>query len=393
MTSRVKLAYFYEISLPSRTAASIQILRTARALAQQGLAVDLCVQNVEDPASCLRFYGLTPHPGLRLVPFYPPIDRPRQYARALARYLDDQPAGCVLMSRGMSGLNLARALRRTKRDDVRFVFECHRLTHLPDLGDPTGQNGNPLRQILTQRLLRSREAQALRRADAVVCLTPGIQEDLDKHFGLKGKPTLILPSGVDIPETPEASETPRDIDVLYVGKLAARKGVDHLVHAMVHLPGYRACIVGGDPEQVRRLEALGASLGLSRDAIECVGQIEHGQIASYYRRAKTGVCPLPAGESRITQQYTSPMKLLEMMAHGVPIVASDLRTIRSIVQHEVSALLVPPGDPAALGRALGRLLQDRELAGRLCEKASEVVMDYRWDARARKLKQLLESLR
>ena len=80
------------------------------------------------------------------------------------------------------------------------------------------------------------------------------------------------------------------------------------------------------------------------------------------------------------------------MAAGRPIVASDLPSIREVLAHEVNALLVPPGDAAALARAIERLLADPVLASRLARAALDGVPEYSWDRRAERLDALFHEV-
>ena len=80
------------------------------------------------------------------------------------------------------------------------------------------------------------------------------------------------------------------------------------------------------------------------------------------------------------------------MAAGRPIVASDLPSIRVILDHEVNALLVTPGDTAALAGAIERLLAEPGLASRLARAALERVPEYSWDRRAERLDALFDEV-
>lgn len=94
----------------------------------------------------------------------------------------------------------------------------------------------------------------------------------------------------------------------------------------------------------------------------------------------------------MTERHTSPIKLFEALAAGRPIVATDLPSTRELLQDGRDALLVPPDDALALAAAIRRLLADRGLAERLARRAFESAPRYSWDARAAKLRTLLETL-
>ena len=111
-------------------------------------------------------------------------------------------------------------------------------------------------------------------------------------------------------------------------------------------------MVGGLPEEVAASRDLtkGEEVG---SRIEFAGYVEPWRVQDYLTRARVGVCPLDPDVSIISERFTSPLKLLEMMAHGVPVVASDVPSTRSIVTHGETAWLVSPGIlppwPAASG--------------------------------------------
>ena len=91
---------------------------------------------------------------------------------------------------------------------------------------------------------------------------------------------------------------------------------------------------------------------------------------------------LPLPDEPVARLFTSPLKLFDYMAAGVPIVASDLPALREVLQHERNVLLARPGDPDSFAEAVRRLLGEPELARRLGQQAREDVRQYGWDARA-----------
>jgi len=87
----------------------------------------------------------------------------------------------------------------------------------------------------------------------------------------------------------------------------------------------------------------------------------------------------------MSRYFTSPLKLFDYMAAGVPIVASDLPALREVLTDEENALLVPPGEPDGLARAIERLLGDPALADCLRGRAFADVAAYTWDRRAERI--------
>jgi glycosyltransferase involved in cell wall biosynthesis len=179
--------------------------------------------------------------------------------------------------------------------------------------------------------------------------------------------------------------------VAYAGHLYAWKGVDGLLEALARAPGTRGLIVGGHAEEpdLARVKALADRLGIS-DRVTFTGMVDPGKVAGLLSQADVLALPNPA--SAISTRFTSPLKLFEYMAAGRPIVASDLPSIREVLDHEVNALLVPPGDAAAMAGAIERVLADPVLASRLARAALDSAPDYSWDRRAERLDALFNEV-
>jgi glycosyltransferase involved in cell wall biosynthesis len=95
----------------------------------------------------------------------------------------------------------------------------------------------------------------------------------------------------------------------------------------------------------------------------------------------------------MTESHTSPLKAFEALAAARPIVASSLPSSREFLRDGENALLVPPGDPAALAAALRRLLADPALAERLARAAWESSPAFSWETRAGALRALFAEVR
>ncbi len=173
----------------------------------------------------------------------------------------------------------------------------------------------------------------------------------------------------------------------YVGRLhtmAMDKGVGILLQALAPLEGSAIALVGGPDEQSRELRALWCELGREADSFLDVGQVPPAEVPLYL--AALDVCAMPFPWTRHFAFNASPVKLFEYMASGRPLVASDLPAVAEVLRDGEHALLVPPGEVAALGAALRRLREDEELRRRLAGNArAEVMAKYTWDTRARRI--------
>jgi glycosyltransferase involved in cell wall biosynthesis len=317
-----------------------------------------------------------------------PLPGGRAGREAVRRALEQLGEPHVVMSRGES----AAALEPLLPGGTCFVYEAHRPLQAVLEGHGRRWWSDPRRRLAAWRGAR-RERRLLARADGLVCLTSGVWDDLRQRHRVRGKPHLILPSGVDVDRLAAEGAGPagpagpamEPVDVLYVGKLVARKGVDTLVRAVARMPGRTVRLIGGDEAQRAWVRRVAADCGLGVERLRLPGFVAPRDVAGCYRAARVGVCPLPTGLSAVSDRFTSPMKVLEMMAAGLPIVASDLPTVRAMLDPGVTAELVVASDPAALAVGLERLLEDPRHAARLARAARRAVRAYAWPCRAEAL--------
>ncbi len=187
-------------------------------------------------------------------------------------------------------------------------------------------------------------------------ITPGVDTD---RF-VPGPPDG--PDGPNGPGRPDAaSVTPT---VLYVGRLdrsSAWKGVDVLIGAVARLaddlPALRLRIVG--PGDARPdLESLAARRGIA-DRVTFTGPLDGAALVREYQR-----CWLLALPSR-SEAESFGMTLVEAMACGRPVVGSAIGGIPHVIDHDITGLLVPPGDEDALAQAIAAVVGDPARRGRL----------------------------
>lgn len=156
--------------------------------------------------------------------------------------------------------------------------------------------------------------------------------------------------------------------ICFVGRHEERKGLAVLLDAVAELPREVRVWVAGDGPDTDRLRAR--TSGDPR--IEWLGRIDDAEKAARLKGADAYCAPSLRGES-------FGVVLLEAMAAGTPIVASDLPGYSRVARPDRDALLVPPGDPVALATALRRVLHDRDTARALvtsgCERAETFSMD------------------
>jgi glycosyltransferase involved in cell wall biosynthesis len=165
--------------------------------------------------------------------------------------------------------------------------------------------------------------------------------------------------------------------VVYTGHLYDYKGIAPLLEAARSQPDVLYLLVGGWPEDVERWRADASDLA----NVRFEGFVPNTQIPDYL--AAADICIHPHSAHHDVAGWTSPLKLLEYMAAGRPIVATAIPGIRDLLFHDHNAIVVPPDDAASLAGGVRRLLDDPELAERLSLQACEDVEHHTWEKRAR----------
>ncbi len=194
--------------------------------------------------------------------------------------------------------------------------------------------------------------------------------------GLPGRATLI-PLGVDVSafSPAEPSRTPGDV-VGYVGRLAPHKGVDVLLRAVAPLETVTVRIAGAGPDE-GRLRRLVDELGLAQRC-EFVGSLTQDQLPDFYRGLDVLAVPSVPTPGWLEQFGRV---VVEAQACGVPVVASDTGALPDVVGD--AGVLVPPGDPVALGDAVRRVLDDESLRQELGNQGSNQARRASWPEVAR----------
>jgi glycosyltransferase involved in cell wall biosynthesis len=133
-------------------------------------------------------------------------------------------------------------------------------------------------------------------------------------------------------------------------------------------PELRMIIAGAGPER-QSLEKVAAEIGLT-NSVTFTGRVDNENMPSLYRKAQVVVNP-----SLIDNM---PNSVLEALASGVPVVSTNVGGVPYMVEHDKTALLVPPQDPQAMATAILALLNDPAKASRIREAGIQSVQQYTW---------------
>jgi glycosyltransferase involved in cell wall biosynthesis len=280
-----------------------------------------------------------------------------------------------------AAVRLARCLRADRVD----LLHCH----LPEAG-VVGRIACRLARIpvvYTEHSLWDHHhpvARALNRAtlawnDRVIAVSEAVRRCVLAGSRTPPDRVVTIPNGIDVARVerdaasaPAPWKTEGIADgtriVGTVGSLAPVKGHRYLLHALAHLRArghqVHGVIVGRDRGELPRLRRLAVDLGLE-GCVTFAGQ--RADAAALIRAFDVFVLP--------SLSEGLPVTLLEAMALGRPVVATDVGGIPEVLRDGQDGLVVPAGDPAALAAGIDALLRDPERASRLGRTARERVLD------------------
>jgi glycosyltransferase involved in cell wall biosynthesis len=208
----------------------------------------------------------------------------------------------------------------------------------------------------------------LRGAARVIALSEDQAEFLRTTYDVAGERIVVMPNGVGEeffrdPEDAPSHDGP--FRLLYVGRLSAQKNVARLLRAMAEVRLPVELVVVGDGDQRAALQRLQDELGLTN--VRMVGLQMGEDLMAWYRWADAFTLA--------SDKEGMPLVLLEAMAAGLPIVATDVPGIADTVGED--GLLAPP-DPSALGAAIDRLAGDPALRADLARRSYERGRRYAW---------------
>jgi glycosyltransferase involved in cell wall biosynthesis len=368
---------------PTRKGASNHIARFAPCLFEHaggGLLYVLGdgtmpVHQLEDGVEILRY--VRPIPNL--------LERALGYAAHLRR----------LLSRAADGVSIAHF--RDPWSGVpllarpRAYAAVYEVNGLPSIELPHAYPGLAAR---TLEKVRADERFCLDQCDAIV--TPSqTTRALLESLGVASRKITLTPNGADLPEPAvRPAGAPRQY-LLYFGAMQSWQGVDTLLRAFARLADLEnlSLVICGArrSRDARRAERFALKLGLERRIVWHWG-LSSAELAPWIAGAALSIAPLRACARNVTQGC-APLKILESMAAGVPVVASDLPPVRELIADGVEGRLVAADRPAELARAIRVLMAYPELRAQLGARGRErVEREFTWQRSLERLREVYRSI-
>lgn len=211
-----------------------------------------------------------------------------------------------------------------------------------------------------------------RRLSARIAVSKAAASFVARRF--HGDRVRVIPNGVETEEfaRAEPARLPQGRKVLFVNRLDPRKGFATMVDAFRRLATTHqdlVLVVAGDGPDRGALRRLSPPL---RGRVIMLGNVPHDRLPSFHAACDVFCAPATGRES-------FGIVLIEALAAGLPVVASDIPGYREVVRDGVDGLLTPARDAQAVAAAVARILEDAELSKRLSEAGLETANRYSWD--------------
>ncbi len=306
------------------------------------------------------------------------LERTVAFGQRLAALLDEMPALEVAHFRDpWSGLPIV------ERGKAATVFEVNAL---PSIELPFAY---PSVAPRTLEKIERLERFVLERADAIVVPANTIR-DLLMQRGAKN--ITVIPNGADLP-APAPRIEERDY-FIYIGALQEWQGIETLFRAFARLRDLPVRLVVCSSHPTRYAKAY---VRLA-EKLEIAGRmtwnvaLSPDELQPWLQHAVASIAPL-SDCARNVVQGCSPLKVLESMAAGVAVIASDLLAVRELVTDRVEGLLVPPDRPADLARAMRIAWQYPQLRHDLGARGrARIAQSLTWEHATRRLVEVYSAL-
>jgi len=277
-------------------------------------------------------------------------------------------------------LNGVPALWAGRRLGVRTVYEVRTFWE-----DAAVSHGTHTQSSWRYRFSRALESMVLRRADAVITICQGIRSEVVAR-GVEPGRVAIVPNGVDpdwFETRPRANALAQRIGLGpgpvfgYVGSFSFYEGLPFLVEAMgslvARIPGATLLLAGSGRDE----EALRAAATAAGPSVVMLGRVPQDEVRDLY--TLLDVLVLPRRRMRITELVT-PLKPLEAMAAGIPVLASDVGGHAELIADGQTGVLFKAESRDSLVDQAARLAGDPELRRHLVDNARRWVREERtWD--------------
>ena len=389
----MKVFHLLDVSRPSVNGYSSRSDAIIRNL--MALGVETCqltsekydkFENLVEEVEGITYYRTTRAKGMfTRVPLLSYIDHVRHMTDRAMEVIEKEKPDVIHAHSPM--LNGLVGLRLRERTGMPVLYEVRAFWE--DAAVDTGK----IREWGAQyRIIRAIEQHVFKHVDRVSCICNGLKEEIIGR-GIPEEKLLVAPNAVDLSkfilqtERDSALEKALKLEgkkvIAFLGSFFKYEGLEYLLKAMPAIlqsvPNAHILLVGGGNE-ADHLRKLASDLDIEAH-VTFTGRVNYAEITKYY--SMVDLLVFPREDIRLTRLVT-PLKPLEAMAQGIPVLASDIGGHREMVEHGKTGILFKPEDPDALAEAVIATLADASLLQFLVTNGLEYVQNVRnWRTTAR----------
>ncbi|MEO0293121.1 MAG: glycosyltransferase family 4 protein [candidate division WOR-3 bacterium] len=213
-----------------------------------------------------------------------------------------------------------------------------------------------------------------RKIHGKIAVSPTAMASISKYFPGEYR---IIPNGIDVSRFKIRKVEKNPFEILFVGRIEPRKGLQFLIDALPiikrRFPKAFLTVAGGGYKSMKIKIPPGV-----REAVNFLGFVSPSKLPEIFNRASVFVSPAISGES-------FGIVLLEAMASGIPVLASDIPGYRCVIKNGVNGLLFPPGKPEEIASKVIKLMKDERLRKTLIRGGLNTVERYSWSAIAKEI--------
>lgn len=390
MSNPLTTAYLSFDVVPSHKGAAIHIESFVRALTQTTGTVDLVTVSPTTDAHITVDWPQVTHTVLPAVG-KTLLDRVLDFRRHLQLWLQDRQFDVIHVRSIFEGFLIAYDKERFCRQ---LIFEVNGLPSV----ELKYRYPRVAEDLELMHKIHAQEQICLEQADQII--TPStVTRD---HLIRRGVPTdkiQVIPNGVDLSiftyQPPRVASCLETLQLLYFGTLSAWQGVDLAIEALdLYKRDFDAQLTIIGPargKQIEALQKLARKLSVT-NSIHIIPPVSQSELVHYMHQADAIVAPLKANDRNLVQGCC-PLKVLEGMASGTPVITSDLPIVQDLGEADQHFLAVRPGSAKAIKDGMLQLRTNPDLRLNLARAArTQIEQYYTWEHAHHQLLDTYEAL-
>jgi glycosyltransferase involved in cell wall biosynthesis len=233
----------------------------------------------------------------------------------------------------------------------------------------------------------------MKRAEFVIACSEFTKRDWIDN-GITEEKIIVLPSGVNLEDLDGINKnknqlrnelglaTDRKI-ITYSGALFENKGIEEILYSASKYEDYLFLFIGGVQKQIKKYQSyMQSQFQRNLPNVIFTGYVKHDKIGPYLKASDILLAPYP--KKGYTVYHLSSIKLIEYMASKVPVIASDLPSIREVFSED-QVTFVRPDDREDLHEKIKLIFDDYEKAKRKADTAYKKIQDFSWTKRTEKI--------